>query len=91
VNRFKQLADRRAFLIAHSELQRERIALSGEAIRHFFCEGNWGRLLKSPTRTVAGLLIVRWIAKKLSGLVAGRFVHQAIQVTSALWRRLRRH
>ena len=86
MNRLKQLAERRAFLLADSELQRERILLCAENVHRFFYESNLGRLFKSPARAVAGILIFRWITQKLGSLIAGRFAHQALEVASNIWR-----
>ena len=74
--RLKDLERRRQWLLDYSATQRELIVISGAAINHRFSQVRGaGQLLRSRRASViAGVLVVRWAAKKLVGWVARRWL-----------------
>jgi hypothetical protein len=74
--RLKELEVRRKWLIGYSALQRDLIAISGIALSRRISQARGaGQLLKSrKASVVAGVLVVRWVAKKVVGWFAQRWL-----------------
>jgi len=81
--RMKEIAERRDYLVAQSELERERAAMCAERITQLFSKDRLNRALKSSMGSVAGFFVLRWMGKKLAGAV-GKL---AVRVASGFWRR----
>jgi hypothetical protein len=88
-DRLTEISERREFLVAQSHLERDRAALCGEHIAHFFSKNTLNRAVKSSAGSVIGIFILRWLGKKLASKIGSFLGHEATRVATGFWRRRR--
>ena len=85
--RIKELAERRDYLVAQSDREREQVAGCAERVSHFFSRNTMTKALKSSAGSVVGLIVLRWAGKKLLGVVGSLLGRQAARAASGWWHR----
>lgn len=88
--RMKELAERRECLVVESEVDRERAARCAENVAHMFSKNTLGQVVKSSVATAAGVLLLRWVSRKLVTGVGKLLGRKVVRFATGFWRQPQR-